>query len=114
MVRRNYQSKEEYDKRERKLKRHEDVKGLAKKFFGSWRVEDSVNENALVLKSFFNVSPCADIGVIDAEEDSMIIFKKRYQKKAEGFAEAYQEMFMDKRGEFIITYKFPSPTPNQR
>ena len=101
MVRLDYLSKYETDQKDEILKKYGDVEGLAKKFFG-FRVSDSVTEGCLVLNSFFNLSLTADIGTIDIQTDSMRLFKKGYQKKAENFAEDYQKKFMGDEKEFII------------
>jgi hypothetical protein len=106
MVRLDYLSKNETDEKDEILKKREDVKGLAKKFFGFWRVGNSLIDECLVLNSFFNLNLNVDIGTINTKTDSMYLFKKDYQKKAENFAEDYQKQFMDCEKEFIINLDY--------
>ena len=106
MVRLDYLSKDKTDEKNEILKKRGDVRGLAKKFFGFWRVNNSVIDECLFLNSFFNFSLTPDIGTINVKTDSMRLFKKNFQKRAENFAKDYQKQFMNNEKEFIINLDY--------
>ncbi len=101
MVKLNYLTKEQIDTKNNVLEKREKVKGLAKKFFGFWEVGDSIFDGNINL-----IFPFRNIGTIDTEDDSMRLHKKSYQQKAEQFARAYQEKFMNDGKEFVINFTY--------
>ncbi len=102
MVKINYSSKEQVDVKNGILAKRENVKGLAKKVFGFWRVVDSVADEGVCLNTLFSLGIRADIGTINVEDNSMRLYKNSYQQKAEQFARAYQDRFMNNKDEFVI------------
>lgn len=102
MVKLNYFTKEQVDRKNKVLQKRKKVKGLAKKVFGFWRANNSIFEGNICLNTTIRFLDYSNIGTINVENNSMLLHNKDYQEKAEKFAKAYQERFMDDEKEFVI------------
>jgi hypothetical protein len=105
MVKLNYFSKKKANVNDESSKKHNVVKGLAKKIFGSFRVGDSMGDENISLSTIFNIFN-EDIGTIDVKKNCMYLHKQSYQKEAKRFAEAYKKEFMNDNEEFVINFSY--------